>query len=157
MENFLLILFGSVFIAVGVLVGTFFIYRIYQAHSSTRWPSALGKLESIALRETVFRGIDSDGSPDLASALVTNFKYSYIVAGKEYHGTRVTYSDGVNKTVGSLRKLQKRYKGKSQIQVYYNPQKYDQSLLVPGATIFNYTPLITCSLFIISGVFITTL
>ena len=64
-----------------------------------------------------------------------------------------TYSDVVNKTVGSLKKLQERYRGKSQIQVYYDPARHGESVLIPGVNIFNFTPLITCSLFILAGVF----
>jgi len=66
----------------------------------------------------------------------------------------VTYSDGINKTSRALKKLQEKYRGKSQVQVYHNPNNPNQSVLVPGLNIFNFTPLITSSLFILAGLFI---
>ena len=154
MEDTLIAVIGSCFVLVGISTGAFFCYRIYQATTSTGWPFVTGELESTALKEVVYRGREADGSRDEASAWVVNFKYSYAVANKKYQGSRVTYSDGINKTVRALRKLQDRYRGKSQIQVYYNPKNPNQSVLVPGLDIFNFTPLLTSALFILAGVFI---
>ena len=151
-----LIVVGSCFILVGVLTGALFCYRIVQATTSTGWPSVTGELESSELKEVVYRGREVGGRPDEASAWVVNFNYSYQIADKKYHGSRVTYSDGVNKTVRALRKLQNRYQGQSQIQVYYNPKNPSQSVLVPGLSIFNLTPLITSTLFVLAGVFVQT-
>lgn len=154
MEDSLIFLTGSCFILVGISSGAFFCYRIFQAAKSNRWPFVFGELESTDLREAVYRGRQFGGGPDEASAWVVNFKYSYTVADKKYQGTRVTYSDGINKTIRALRRLQDKYRGKSQIQVYYNPKNPGQSLLVPGLSIYNFTPLVTSSLFVLAGVFI---
>ena len=150
------VMVGTFFILVGASTGAFFCYRIVQAARSKRWPSVIGELESSDLREAVYRGRQFGGGPDEAAAWVVDFTYRYNVSGEPYRGTRVTYSDGVNKTMRSLRKLQARYEGKSQIQVFYNPQSPDQSLLVPGLSLFNFTPLITSALFILAGIFIQT-
>ncbi len=156
MDNILITMTAGVFILIGLLTGAFFCYRIFQAASSKQWPFVLGELESSGLREAVYRGREHDGTLDQASAWVVNFSYSYSVAGTTYHGRRVTFSDGINKTMHALRKLQDKYQGKSQIQVYYHPNNPGQSLLVPGLSIFNFTPLITSALFILAGVFIQT-
>ena len=148
MEGILVTVIGSCFLVVGVSTGAFFCYRIFQATASTAWPFVIGELESTGLKEVVYRGRDVDGS--------RNFKYNYAVANKKYQGSRVTYSDGINKTLRALRKLQDRYRGKSQILVYYNPKNPSQSVLVPGLHIFNFTPLITSALFILAGIFIQT-
>ena len=89
-------------------------------------------------------------------AWVVNFRYRYNVDDTPYVGTRVTYSDGINKTMRALRTLQSKYQGATQIQVFYNPKKPSQSVLVPGLSIFNFTPLITSSLFVLVGVFMQT-
>ena len=156
MDSTLIFVIGGCFILVGVSTGTFFIYRILQAVSSNRWPFVLGELESSDLREAIYRGREVEGTRDQASAWVVDFRYRYSVADKDYTGTRVTSSDGVNKTMGALRKLQEQYQGKSQIRVYYNPKKPGQSLLIPGPSLFNFTPLITSALFITAGIFIQT-
>jgi len=156
MNDTLVVVIGSCFVLVGIATGAFFCYRILQAVASKRWPFVLGELESSDLREAVYRGREVGGGADEASAWLVDFKYSYTVADKKYRGKRVTYSDSVNKTMRALRKLQDRYRGKSQIQVYYNPKNPQQSVLVPGPSIFNFTPLITSALFIAAGVFIQT-
>jgi hypothetical protein len=156
MEDTLIVVIGSCFVLVGVLTGAFFSYRIFQGTTSLQWPFVIGELESTDLKEVIYRGGDASGGADEASAWVVNFKYSYTVANKKYYGSRVTYSDGINKTMRALRKLQDKYHGKSQIQVYYNPKNPNHSVLVPGLSVFNFTPLITSSLFILAGVFIQT-
>lgn len=154
MEYILIWMMGSCFVLVGVATGAFFVYRIFQGFTSNRWPFAIGELESSELKEVIYKGSDGGGGVDLASAWVVNFRYSYSVSDGKYEGSRVTYSDGINKTSRALKKLQKRYQGKSLIQVYYNPEKPEQSVLVPGLGIFNFTPLITSVLFILAGLFI---
>lgn len=156
MENSLVTVIGVCFVLVGISTAAFFCYRIYQAASSRHWPFVPGELESSDLREAVYRGRQFGGGPDEASAWVVNFSYRYSVAGTEYLGKRVTYSDGINKPVRALRKLQERYRHQSRIQVYYNPGKPGRSVLVPGLSLFNFTPLITSALFILAGVFIQT-
>ena len=156
MENTLQFALGICFILVGASTGTFFTYRIFQAAQSNRWPFVIGELDSADLKEAVYRGRQFGGGPDEAAAWVVNFRYQYTVADQKYQGTRVTYSDSINKTMRALRKLQDRYQGKSQIRVYYNPKNHNQSLLVPGLSLFNFTPLITSALFIAAGVFIQT-
>ena len=150
----MVLVIGSCFVLVGVATSVFFIYRIFQGVTSSQWPFVFGELESTDLKEVIYEGRDSDGTVDLASARVVNFRYSYSVSDRKYDGSRVTYSDGINKTSRALRKLQKKYQGKSLIQVYYNPENPDESVLVPGLSIFNFTPLITSVLFILVGLFI---
>jgi hypothetical protein len=154
MEYILVWMMGGCFVLVGVATGAFFVYRIFQGFTSNRWPFAIGELESSELKEVIYKGKDAGGGVDLASAWVVNFRYSYSVSDGKYEGSRVTYSDGINKTTGALKKLQQKYQGKSLIQVYYNPENPRQCVLVPGLGIFNFTPLITSGLFILAGLFI---
>jgi len=145
------------FVLVGLLTGAFFVYRIYQGVASSRWPSVPGELTSSRLKEVVYEGTDAGGGADRAGALVVDFEYRYSVAGQTYEGSRVTYSDHVNKTVGAVRKLQERYRGKRSIQVFYKPGNPSDSVLVPGLSIFNFTPLITSALFVLAGLFVLSL
>ena len=156
MEDVLLVIVGNCFVFVGISTGAFFCYRIYQGTSSTHWPFVIGELESADLKQAIYQGREFGGGPDSVSAWVVNFKYAYTVADKKYEGSRVTYSDGVNKTQRALRKLRDSYQGRSQMRVYYNPKNPGQSVLVPGLSLFNFTPLITSALFVLAGVFIQT-
>lgn len=152
MDDKILLFVGCGFIFFGLAISAFFLFKIFRALTSTKWPYVFGDLDSTDLKLVVYTG--RDHGADNASALVVDFKYRYSVEGVDYKGSRVTYSDVVNKTVGSLKKLQKKYRGKNQIQVYYDPERPGESVLIPGVSIFNFTPLITCSLFILAGLFI---
>ena len=154
MDNALIWLMGSCFVLVGIATGAFFIYRILQGFASAGWPFAIGELESTELKHVIYNGTEIGGGADMASAWVVNFRYSYSVSDKKYTGSRVTWSDGINKTMRALRKLQKKYQGKSLIQVYYNPKNPNQCVLVPGLSLFNFTPLITSALFTLAGIYI---
>ena len=74
MENTLVLTVGSCFVLVGVATGVFFVYRIYQGITSTKWPYVIGELESTALKEVVFKAREIDGGVDSASARVVNFR-----------------------------------------------------------------------------------
>ncbi len=156
MDNILILLMASCFIVVGLATGAFFCVRLTQAAKSKSWPWVIGELESAALRDVVYHGREVDGSADQASARVVDFRYRYRVKNEDYLGSRVTFSDSVNKTSGTLQKLQDQYQGKSQIKVFYRPDQPQQSVLLPGLSIFNFTPMITSALFIAAGVFIGT-
>ena len=156
MDGILLSITSVGFILVGLLTGAFFCTRIVQAYRSNQWPWVLGELESADLKQVVYNGREIDGTADKASALVVNFSYRYRVKNHDYRNRRVTFSDSVNKTTSALKKLQEQYQGKSQIRVFYNPNRPEQSVLVPGLSIFNFTPLITSGLFVLAGVFVGT-
>ena len=149
-----LTLIGSVFILVGVGVGIILFAKLFRAIRSKTWPTAEGKLESSDLRTVVYIGASENGGGwDSAKAIVTDFRYTDTVDGKTYTGKRVTFSDFANKTGFSLKKLQETYRGQSNIRVHYNPNDPEQSVLIPGAAIYNFTPLITAFLFIAAGTF----
>ena len=154
MDKTILTLVASGFILVGVISAGFLLVNIRRARASQRWPKVSGELESDALRRVVYRGTDSNGTADQASALLVDFRYRYSVHGKEYHGHRVSFSDGINKTSGALKQLQQRFRNKPMIRVYYNPADPADSVLVPGVSIYNFTPLITSGLFLAVGIYL---
>ena len=148
---------GGAFIGVGFLVFILLLKALLKAKVSRLWPMVTGELLDADLKLAVYKGVDSDGTTDQASALNVDFTYSYRVKGQQYTGRRVTFSDRVNKTPGSLKKLLKRYQGKSSIVVYYNPEKPQESVLVPGVSLYNLTPFITAILFLLAGLYIFNL
>lgn len=148
---------GTAFIVIGVVTALLLLVKIRKASASKRWPHVYGELESTDLKKVIYEGGEIGGGTDSASALVVNFRYHYTVDGTRYSGSRVTFSDGINKPVSALKKLQQKYRGKIQILVYYNPDKPDESVLIPGLNLFNFTPLITSSLFILAGIYLFNL
>ncbi|HHH36808.1 MAG TPA: DUF3592 domain-containing protein [Gammaproteobacteria bacterium] len=153
-ENGIIIALAVVFLLVGTMTALFFLSRARQAVASRFWPVTRGTLISNDARLVVYEGGNSDSTMTRVSALMVDFRYTYDVKGKRYEGSRVTFSDHVNKFEKSIRKLQKQYQGSDSIKVYYNPEKPEESVLVPGASIYNFTPLITSALFIAVGIFL---
>ena len=149
----IVLLIASAFLLVGLVTAALLLLKIRKALACRNWPSVYGELLSSELRLVVYRGVDGDSIADQASALVVDFRYRYQVEGEAYTGERVTFSDGVNKRSGTLRKLQQCYAGKKSVTVFYNPQRPHESVLVPGVSLYNFTPLITSSLFIAVAIF----
>jgi len=148
MDKAFIVIFGSIFVLVGILSAAFFFYRIYQAVSSLTWPIVMGELVSADIRESIYNHRDGQ-----RSSMVLDFKYRYRVADNQLNGTRVTYTDGINKSLRAKKKLKKRFQGKTRVKVYYNPKDPHQSVLIPGVGLFNFTPLITSTLFVVAGVY----
>lgn len=155
MPTDILNLIGGVFVGVGIFVTFMLLFKAFKAANSRNWPTTAGELESTDLRVVIFRGgIKENAGPDSAKALITDFRYRYEIKGRSYMGSRVTFSDFVNKTEYSLKKLQHLYEGKSEIRVHYNPSRPSESVLIPGASIYNLTPLITSLGFLGVGLYL---
>lgn len=154
MTTMIVSIIALAFLLVGTGTAVFFLLKIKKAMASRAWPSVSGELESSGLRKVVYNGVDGDSISDQASALVVDFRYRYTVNGDSFVGSRVTFSDSVNKATSSLKRLQSRYQGKEAISVYYNPENPAESVLLPGATFYNFTPLITSGLFVLAATYL---
>ncbi len=147
------ILIGSIFIVIGTGTAVFLAWRIRRALASRRWPWVLGELESTGLREIQVR-TGQQRHQLYGAGTVIDFRYRYTVNGREYTGSRVSWSDFVTKSGRALRRLQESYAGKRGIMVYYDPLDPEESVLIPGASLYNFTPLITSLLFVAAGIFV---
>ncbi len=152
--NIVVYVIAGCFVSVGIATAIIFISKARKAFASRYWPSTHGELLSNQTRLVVYDGREPDGGADLASALVTDFRYTYCVKGRRYHGKRVTFSDHVNKFTSSVRTLQNKFADKETIEVYYNPENPEESVLVPGPSLYNFTPMITSLLFVAAGIFL---
>mgnify|MGYP000229217956 FL=1 len=148
MDTVFVVIFGSIFVFIGLLSASFFFYRIYQAAASRFWPVAVGELLSSDIKESIFHSREGN-----RFSMVLDFKYHYSVDNNQISGTRVTYTDGINKSLRAKKKLKKKFEGKKRVKVYYNPKNPHQSVLIPGVGLFNFTPLITSTLFVLAGVY----
>ncbi len=147
------ILIGSIFIFIGAGSAVFLAWRIRRALASRSWPWVLGELESTGLRE-IKVGASQQSRRHHGVGTVIAFRYRYTVDGREYTGSRVSWSDFVTKSGGALRRLQEHYAGKRGIMVYYNPASPQDSVLLPGVSLYNFTPLVTSLLFVAAGIFV---
>ena len=76
-------------------------------------------------------GMNDNYSADLdrttyTSTETTDILYYYIVHGKKYEGTRITFASA------DPRELVKMYQQGDTVDVYYDPRKPGKSVLIPG-------------------------
>ncbi len=144
------LIFGILFILIGVFSGLFFLARAIRAMNSRHWPRTSGELDAHGLRRVAmhFR------PRDRFSALQFDFAYRYRVDGKTYTGRRVTFSDSTIRTRKALDRILDDYRHTKHIIVYYNPKNPAESVLIPGATFQNFGPMITSALFVAAGLYL---
>lgn len=101
--------------------------------NTKNWPKANGEV----IRSHVSTWLDSE-SDTLYGAQV---EYKYSIGDTEYKGHRVTMSDGGSSFEDAARKVVDRYPRGNTVDVHYNPEKPDDSVLEPGVTWVTYLPL----------------
>lgn len=139
-----------IFIGVGLII--FLTSLILRATKSKSWEKTSGVLLDKGTRLHISRDIITKNI-DWKSIHI-DVQYEYEVDGKIYISKRVTFSDMVNKPMSCLNKLLNEYLSTNKIIVYYNPKNHGDSVLFPGATIWNFTPMITGVIFISVGIFL---
>jgi hypothetical protein len=74
--------------------------------------------------------------------------YEYSVNNEPYTGSRIKSIDGSTSSYSSVQKTLQKYAEGKEIDVYYNPETPEISMLEPGAGFFTYlikyAPLLFC-------------
>lgn len=140
------------FVLVGVGILALLTYFAVRAVKSASWPSTAGVLLKKGTREHISRDIQTDRVG--WSSIHADVEYSYEVNGVEYISKRATFSDMVVKPMSALNALLEEYLASDRVTVYYNPQNPKDSVLLPGARIWNFTPMVTGFGFLGVGVFL---
>ncbi len=153
-QDAIITLIGASFLLVGFLTLLFFIRRALQAARSRHWPTTVGTLEKQGTRIVDYNGHEPDGSPDFARAMVVDFRYTYQVDGRRYTGSRVTFSDHVSKSAGTLQRLLRQFDSRHQVTVHYNPDNPAESVLLPGLRPANFGPMLTSLAMIGAGLWL---
>ena len=146
-----MIFFSMIFIIVGALILGFLSYIAIRAFKSKYWTLCNGTILESGTKLHVSGGAGTNERG--WSSLHIKMEYEYIVEDVKYISKRVTFSDMVNKPYSSLDNLLNEYIENDHIQMYYNPTNHKDSVLVPGLSIWNFTPMITGFGFVGVGVF----
>ncbi|TCK02654.1 DUF3592 domain-containing protein [Marinobacterium mangrovicola] len=148
MEDYL----PHILIAIGVAVIASLSYISIRAVKSNSWKKTPGFLLNKGTRLHISRDIQAK-VVDWQSVHI-DVEYEYEVDGVKYISKRATFSDMVNKPISSLNKILKEYLATENVVVYYNPKDHSDSVLFPGARIWNFAPMITGGIFIAAGIFL---
>ncbi len=143
---------GIIFIMVGIIVWGFLMRLVVIAYRSKQWPFVLGTITQGKTKEIVVRSVGEHNGGH--GSIQVDYCYTYVVNGIQYQSKRVTLSDNMVKTGGSLKKILQKYAEGNQVKVFYDPEEHQYSVLKPGPTFYNFGPLITPSGFVAIGVWL---
>ena len=149
MEAITLNIMGALFILLGVAVSVLLLRQLLHARRSRKWPSVWGELDEVGWRKVMHR--NPNASPHSTMGRI-DVRYRYQVDGQEFTGTRMTFSDNIAKTRRRLDALVTDHRNTRLVKVFYDPKRPADSVLVPGPSLYNYTPFISSGLFIAIGV-----
>jgi len=137
-----------IFIAIGILIALFSYSSYKTSLQSKTWPTVNGNIiKSDIERHTGTTGEGADKIDTVHE--YAKIAYQYDVDGKHYESTKISFSSSSSSE--NAEKIVSRYpKGKT-VNVYYNPEKPKQAVLVPGNSSINYVPYIFAGVFILLG------
>ncbi len=144
---------GLVFLAVGLVILFFLLRQLRRAWQSRQWPRVRGTIQHSGTQRKVFYQSPSHPA-DRVESTTLDFRYDYTVHRQAYTGTRVTLSDSVIKTGRQLQRRVEQFPPGKTVDVYYNPENPAESVLIPGASLYHFTPLITPLLMIAVGIWL---
>lgn len=123
--SFMSLLIGITFtIAGAVLVFGFGLPLRRQAVASASWPATEGRITRSRLEVR---------AGDKGSSLTADVEYEYDLDGRTLVGSRVWIGDGYSSSPGTEhRDAVNRYPVGREVQVYYEPEDPDESVLEPG-------------------------
>jgi hypothetical protein len=107
----------------GLVFGGFGLYRYNLGRASASWPSVKGKITY------------SHASPHKKKTgheYMPTVRYTYVVKGKHYTGTRITSSDEYQKTLSGAQNVLRQYPAGGEVAVYYDSSDPARSLLEVG-------------------------
>lgn len=120
----------GIFILVFALGGIYLVYlgikNVRKARVAQNWPSAIGQVAGVDVRES--QSTDSDG--DRRTNYYPIVRYTYVVNGQSFAGDRLAF--GPRTGSGRYAKAQamaNRYVVGAPVTVYYNPENPEEAVL----------------------------
>lgn len=137
---------GWIFIAIGCVALLPVSYFIYLGLKSRLWPTRMAMItyNSLAVKKAGYW----EGRSLLGGNLI---KYRYNVERVDYENNQITTADLIVKLMVASDELLANFPEKEMLEIYYNPKKPQQSLLISGLTKWHFLPLVTIGIFIAVG------
>ena len=98
-----------------------------QMSASKSWPSVQGRIVSSHVERT-----------QIATKVKykAQVRYQFSVNGRPYMGSRIRYADTTGSSESAQQKIVDKYPSNAQVEVFYDPQDPDISVLEPGGAPF---------------------
>jgi hypothetical protein len=130
------------FAAAGLLMTLFLIASLRRSLASARWPTASGKVLSSIAEPHASRA--ADGRSAVWSPVV---EYSYRVAGRDYHGSRIAFGGDVAGSRDFAQAIADRYPAGHQVIVHFDPDNPGVAVLEPRVAFAWLTLFFTVAFF----------
>ena len=140
-----------IFPAIGIVIALFSYNAYVTRMESKTWPTVGGVIVKSEIEEQTSTTGDGANKKNTVKSL-PKIAYQYQVDGQSHKNTRISFSS----SSGNAQQIVARYPKGKPVQVYYNPDKPKQAVLVPGGTGFNIVPYIFATVFVLLGVFSAT-
>ena len=118
-----LILFFSVFFAIGFVILAIGLYSLWMSCLARNWPTTEGRITQCEVKES------RDSSTTDFEAIV---KYSYVVAGSTYEGDRIAFGYSASSLRSAHQEIADRLTGVKTVLVRYDPKDASRSVLTYG-------------------------
>jgi hypothetical protein len=134
------------FLAVGIVVAAFSYTGYRTSLASKTWPSVTGSI----IQSEIERQTSTSGEGANKKTTVKEYPkiaYQYHIDGQRYKSANISFLS----SSGGARQVVSRYPHGKTVPVYYNPDKPEQAVLVPGSPEFNYVPYFFSVFFVLLG------
>ena len=113
------------FVGLGLIISG--IRDVVHGQRSKSWPQILGEIRSSEYEMKVSESYD-----DVTVSHYARVSYKYVVNGIEYQSNTVFIGDGDTSSDYLSKQRVKKYTPGSNVQVYYDPESPENSVLEPG-------------------------
>ena len=139
------ILVGVLTIGSGAALG-YYIWSALEGWTAVRWPTAPGEIISSAVEDV----------PGRLPSYEPKVSYSYSVGGVTRTGNRLRFGDNTVSFEATARKRLASYPRGTAIQVHYDPEDPERSVLRPGVSRWNYAFMVLAGAMFLAGLALLT-
>ncbi len=129
----ILVVFGLLFMAVGIGVTIWAAVTLRRASASTDWPTTEGKVISSE--------VESHKGGEGGTTYGAEVLYEYSVSRTTHSGNKVSFGDYSSSNPGHAREIVNKYPADETVTVHYNPERPEVAVLEPGGSSIIYLPL----------------
>jgi hypothetical protein len=120
------------FLAVGIAITAFGVYRLRIVRASAKWPTVTATVVSSDV-ETRHRSGDATGMrTERGFEYLPRIAYEYSVDGVRHQSDRITFDDLRFDNHITAKAIADRYASGSEVSVYYDPEQPGRAVLEPG-------------------------
>jgi len=113
---------ATIFTVIAFYILAYYTYCIYQTYKARNWPVVIGTINHQELK------VEESPDGDMYQMVI---QYSYTIDGKCYSSENISFGGDFSSTDKCLSEtVHMEFIGKTEVEVYYNPHKNSESVLI---------------------------